>query len=92
MDNFLLAFILGLSYIICIFIVQYLGIGSKKKCANSNNCCPDCKSNLSRIKRLSKDKLNYYLSLGMIDWRRYSCEKCGWQGLRWTKPHDFKRN
>ena len=92
MDYFLIGFILSLSYIICIFIIQYFGIGSKKKSSNSNNCCPDCRSNLTRVKRLSKDKINYFLTLGIINWRRYSCEKCGWQGLKWTKPNDYKGN
>ena len=73
-------------------MIKYLGLGSKKKSSNSNNCCPDCKSNLSRIKRIKKDKIYYYLVLGAIDWRRYSCDKCGWEGLKWTKQHKYKKN
>ena len=67
-----------------------VGIGSKERGKNSNNCCPDCKSNLKRVKRFFKDKIIYYLTLGMFDWRRYICDKCGWEGLRWAKQYKFK--
>ena len=32
----------------------------------------------------------HYLTLGMFDWRRYICDKCGWEGLRWAKDYRFK--
>ena len=92
MDNFLLVFIIILLYILFLFIIQRIGIGSKKRGSNSNNSCPDCKSTLNRIKRIFKDKIIYYLTLGMFDWRRYNCDKCGWEGLRWTKQFKFKNN
>ena len=92
MDKFLITFITVLLYIIIISLIKRLGLGSKKKSSNSNNCCPDCRSNLSRIKRLKKDKIYYYLALGTIDWRRYSCDKCGWEGLKWTKQNSYKKN
>jgi len=90
MDNFLLLFIILLSYVLFLFIIQYLGFGSKKRGSNSNNCCPDCSSDLGRVKRIYKDKIIYYLTLGMFDWRRYICDKCGWEGLRWAKDYRFK--
>jgi len=90
MDNFLIIFITILLYILLLFIIQRLGIGSKKRGSNSNNCCPDCKSTLNRVKRIFKDKIIYYLTLGMFDWRRYICDKCGWEGLRWAKQYKFK--
>ncbi len=39
-----------------------------------------------------KDKIIYYLTLGMFDWRRYNCDKCGWEGLRWSKQYRLKNN
>ena len=92
MDNFLLIFIIILLYILFLFVIQYIGIGSKKRGSNSNNSCPDCKSTLNRVKRIFKDRIIYYLTLGMFDWRRYNCDKCGWEGLRWTKQFKFKNN
>jgi len=90
MDNFLLLFIIILLYVLFLFIIQNLGFKSKKRGSNSNNCCPDCNSNLNRVKRIFKDKIIYYLTLGMFDWRRYICDKCGWEGLRWAKDYRFK--
>jgi len=73
-----------------LFTCQYLGFGSKVRGKNSNNCCPDCNSALDRAKRVFNDKILYYLTLGMFDWRRYFCNKCGWEGLRWAKDYRFK--
>lgn len=92
MDNFLLVFIIILLYILFLFVIQYIGIGSKKRSSNSNNCCPDCKGTLKRVKRFFKDKIIYYLTLAMFDWRRYNCDKCGWEGLRWSKQYRLKNN
>ena len=90
MDHFLLVFIIILLYVLLLFILQYFGFKSKKRGSNSNNCCPDCSSNLNRVKRIYKDKIIYYLTLGMFDWRRYICDKCGWEGIRWAKEYRFK--
>jgi uncharacterized protein with PIN domain len=92
MDYFLLLFISILIYILIIFLFKYLGVGSKKRSKNSNNCCPDCKSSLKRVKRILRDKIIFYLTLTILDWRRYICDKCGWEGIRWNKEYKFKRN
>ena len=85
MDYFLLVFITLLFYILILFIIQYLGFGSKKRSRQSNNSCPDCNSNLNRVKKNYMDRIIYYLTLGMFNWNRYICNKCGWEGLRWKK-------
>ena len=92
MDYILLSFIVVILYILIIFIIKYFGIGSKEKNSNSNNCCPDCKNNLKRERRIFRDKITNYLSLGLMDWRRYICEKCGWEGIKWNKQHKSRRN
>ena len=91
MDSVLLVFILVILYIFIIYILKNIGIGSKKKTSNSNNACPDCKNNLNRIKRIYKDKITFFLTLGVLDWKRYSCDKCGWEGLRWPKDFRLKK-
>ena len=90
MDFFLLIFILILLYVAILFIYQYLGFGSKVRGKNSNNCCPDCNNTLYRVKRVFKDKILYYLTFRIFDWRRYICNKCGWEGVKWTKDYRFK--
>ena len=91
MDFFLLTFIIVLCYVLLLYIIQILGIGSKKRSSNSNNVCPDCRTNLDRVKRIYKDKIFYYLTVALFDWRRYICSKCGWEGLRWSKEYKFKK-
>ena len=81
-------FIFMILYVFGIFILKSFAIGAKKKSSNSNNSCPDCKGNLTRIKRIYKDKIINYLTLRLMEWKRYSCNECGWEGLRW--PKDFK--
>ena len=83
MDKFLLLFIIILLYMLLLFIIRILGIGSKKTFANCNNCCPDCSLALNRIKRVLKDKIMYHITFRIFDTKRYVCNECGWEGIRW---------
>lgn len=87
MDQFLLVFIIILLYILFLLLLKYLGIGSKKSCLNCNNCCPDCSSALNRVKRNSNDKILHHLTFRIFDSKRYICNECGWQGLRWEDKY-----
>ena len=87
MDQFLLVFITVLIYVLILFIILYLGIGSKKTCANCNNCCPDCNLALNRIKRVLKDKIMFHVTFRIFDTKRYVCNECGWEGLRWEDQY-----
>ena len=82
-DPFLKLFVALLVYIIVLFLLRALNIGRKKISDNCNNCCPDCGSALNRIKRISVDKLAFHLTFRMFDFKRYICNDCGWEGLRW---------
>ena len=83
MGQFLLVFLLVISYLILLFLVRYLGLGKKQSDGNCNNCCPDCQSALNRVRRTQKDQLIHHLTFRMFDARRYVCKECGWEGLRW---------
>ena len=83
MDLFLLIFIMLIGYIFLLFIIRKLGVGKKRTCSNCNNCCPDCRSALNRIKRSSVDHLTHHITFRIFDARRYFCNECGWEGLRW---------
>ena len=83
MDEFLIVFIIVLLYVLFLFILRYFRIGSKKTCINCNNCCPDCSVALSRIQRMLKDKILFYITFNIFDIKRYICNDCGWEGLRW---------
>jgi len=87
MDEFLIVFIIVLSYVLFLFILRYLGIGSKKDCINCNNCCPDCGLALNRIQRIFKDKIVFHITFRIFEFKRYVCNECGWEGLRWEKRY-----
>jgi uncharacterized protein with PIN domain len=85
MDQFLFIFSIIIGYILSLFLVKKLNIGKKETCKNCNNCCPDCKSALNRIRRVKKDEITHYITFKIFDSKRYSCNKCGWEGLRWEE-------
>ena len=87
MDRFLTVFIVVLSYVLLLFIIQNLGIGKKKSCINCNNCCPDCGLALNRIKRFYKDKIIHHITFRIFEFKRYTCNECGWEGLRWESNY-----
>ena len=83
MDQFLLILFLATVYLILLFFVRYLEIWKKKSDGSSNNCCPDCQSALNRVRRTQKDQLIDKLTFRIFDARRYVCNECGWEGMRW---------
>ena len=87
MDEFLLIFIAIVLYVILLFIIRHLGLGSKENCIHCNNCCPDCSLALNRIKRINRDKILYHITFRVFEFKRYSCQECGWEGLKWEKKY-----
>ena len=83
MDTFLLIFITIIIYVLLLFTLKKLNIGKKENYGNCNNCCPDCKSALNRIRRILTDKILYNITFKIFDSKRYICNDCGWEGLRW---------
>ena len=86
-DPFLKLFIVLLLYIVVLFFIRTINLGRKKVCNNCNNCCPDCTSALNRIKRKAHDRLSYHLTFRIFDFKRYVCNECGWEGLRWEDKY-----
>ena len=83
MDQYLLVFLLLIAYLILLFFVRQLEIGKKQSDGNCNNYCPDCHAALNRVRRKQKDQLIHHFTFRMFDTRRYVCNECGWEGLRW---------
>jgi uncharacterized protein with PIN domain len=86
-DPFLKLFIALLLYIVVLFFIRTINFGRKKVCENCNNCCPDCASALNRIKRNTRDRISSYLTFRVFDFKRYVCNECGWEGLRWEDKY-----
>ena len=91
-DEFLVFFILIITYVILLFIIKKIGWKKKQKCNNCNNCCPDCKKALNRIQRILGDHIINHITLRIFDSRRYICTYCGWEGLKWEDKFIPKKN
>jgi len=85
MDQFLVTFLLVIVYLILLIFARYLKIGKKQSDGHCNNYCPDCHAALNRVRRTQKDQLIHHLTFRMFDARRYVCNECGWEGLRWDE-------
>jgi len=83
MDQFGVISIIILCYILLLLLFKSMGIGKKKSCNNCNNCCPDCEAALNRVRRTQTDRILHHITLRIFDPRRYICNNCGWEGLRW---------
>ena len=86
-DPFIKIFITLLIYVTILFLLRILNIGRKKVIENCNNCCPDCESALNRIQRKSIDRLLFHLTFRIFEFKRYICNECGWEGLRWEDKY-----
>ena len=90
LDPFLFITLMVISYFILLVTLKKLNIGRKLTCNRCENCCPDCKEALERIKRLTKDYIFNYLTFLIFDLKRYKCMNCAWEGLKWEKPFSGK--
>ena len=88
MDSFLILFIFLILYVVMLFVFRAMEIGMKQECEICKNCCPDCKKSLQRIKRKEQDRILYLITFKLFAFKRYSCEYCGWEGLRWEKSYN----
>lgn len=90
MDNFLIFFILLIFYIFILFILKKISYGKKIISINCNNCCPDCEFSLNRIKRKPFDHITQQVTFRIFNAKRYICDNCGWEGLRWEEEFNRK--
>jgi len=91
-DEFLVIFILIISYVIILFFIKKIGWKKKQQYNNCNNSCPDCQNALNRIQRRSSDHIINHLTLRIFDSRRYICTNCGWEGLKWEDKFNPKKH
>lgn len=82
-DPFIKIFIILLIYVIILLLLRGFNIGRKKVSESCNNCCPDCEAPLNRIKRVRGDRIAYHITFRIFEFKRYICNQCGWEGLRW---------
>ena len=90
-DPFFKFFISLVVYILILLILRFKGIGEKKITKDCLNACP-CKKNypLHRIERKITDKIFNHFTFKIFNFKRYKCNLCEWQGLRWEKNFKAK--
>lgn len=84
-DLFFAIFILVIIYVIILLTAKKLGLYRKKIHENCSNACPRCNAALNRIPRKKTDHIIQNFTFRIFEFRRYSCNNCEWQGLRWEK-------
>ncbi len=61
--------------------------GKKIQCNYCKNCCPACSPNIQkplvRISRKKNDKILQDITFRIFDLKRYKCNHCAWEGLRY---------
>ena len=87
MDFFAILFFILIFYICILLIFRILGVWRKKKYGNCNNSCPDCTNPLNRVSRKKIDYIFYHITFRIFNFKRYNCNECGWDGLRWESPY-----
>ena len=82
-DVFLILFLFILLYVSLLFTAKNIGWCKKKVIENCSNACPKCKNALNRIPRRKSDHFIINITFRIFDFRRYQCDNCNWQGLKW---------
>ena len=86
--------ILLLIFITCYFsTICFLKItGFKHKIVSElySNCCPKCNEALERVRRNNSDRITNLLTFQIFDFKRYYCNNCEWEGLRWENKFEKK--
>ena len=83
MDTPILLLSILLVYFVTICILKKIGYKRKIVDNKNSNCCPKCNGVLDRVRRKNSDHLINILTFQMFGFKRYSCNNCGWNGLRW---------
>ena len=84
-DPFFRLFLSLVLYVLLLFFIRFIGYGSKKSIPGCTNCCPKCEKPLERIKRKTIDKILFHVTFRIFNCKRYSCNACKWEGLRWEE-------
>ncbi len=82
-----LKYLLGFIVIIYLMLIAFRLNGVFKK-----SDCPKCYAELKRKPKTLSDRILVILCLGILPLRRYECEVCKWEGMRWnTEPAVYGR-
>ena len=83
MDIPILLLIILIVYFVTLCILKKTGYKKKIVDKKNSNCCPKCYGILERVRRKNFDHLINSLTFQIFNFKRYNCNNCGWNGLRW---------
>ena len=83
MDSPILLLILLIVYFTALSVLKNIGFMQKIVSEHSSNCCPKCNESLERVRKNNSDRMLNLLTFQMFDFKRYACNNCDWEGLRW---------
>lgn len=90
MDTPILLLVFLIIYFTTLCFLKNKGFMKKivsEKCAN---CCPKCNEALERIRRNNSDRIINLITFQMFSFKRYNCNYCDWEGLRWENKFEKK--
>ena len=90
MDTPILLLVFLIIYFTTLFVLKNMGFMEKNVCDNCANCCPQCNEPLERIRRNNSDRIINLITFQMFGFKRYKCNHCYWEGLRWENKFDKK--
>ena len=88
MDTPILLLVFLIAYFTTICVFKNMGFMQKIMSENCANCCPECNEALERVRRKNSDRFINLLTFQMFGFKRYSCNNCDWEGLRWENKFD----
>ena len=73
-----------ITYLIILFFIKLFGIWKiKKNKADLKTICPKCGIKSSRVSKNIYDKSRKIFSLNLLNWKKFTCFSCYWEGSRW---------
>ena len=88
MDTPILLLVFLIVYFTTLCVFKNMGVMQKVTSENCANCCPKCNEALERIRRKNSDRFINLLTFQIFGFKRYSCNNCDWEGLRWENKFD----
>ena len=88
MDKPILLLIVLTIYFTALCVLKKIGLMQKVVSEHYSNCCPKCNEALERIRRYNSDRIINLLTFQIFDFKRYKCNQCNWEGLRWENKFD----
>lgn len=88
MDTPILVLLLLIIYFSSLIVLKKLGYKEKIACEDSSNCCPNCNQPLERVRRKNNDRFFNFITFQIFAFKRYKCNHCEWEGLRWENKFD----